>query len=206
MKKLIFILALALSAPRASAQWAVIDPANIATSISNMARNVVQTSATAANMVKTFNETCKIYEQSKRYYDALKGVSDMVRGARRVKETILVVSDISDIYVTNFQRMLTDTNYSPEELSAIGAGYGKLLQQSANSLLDLKVAISPTGLSMSDRERMEMVEAVHSEVLRLRRLTDYYTRKSISVSVVRARERGDLQRVVQLYGANQRYW
>ena len=56
---------------RASAQWAVIDPSNIAQSIVNTSKNVVHTSTTAQNMVKNFQETVKIYEQGKKYYDAL---------------------------------------------------------------------------------------------------------------------------------------
>ena len=48
---------------RASAQWAVIDPSNIAQSIVNTSKNVVHTSTTAQNMIKNFQETVKIYEQ-----------------------------------------------------------------------------------------------------------------------------------------------
>ena len=58
-----------LLAGRASAQWAVIDPSNIAQSIVNTSKNVVHTSTTATNMVKNFQETVKIYEQGKKYYD-----------------------------------------------------------------------------------------------------------------------------------------
>ena len=52
-----------LLAGTASAQWAVIDPSNIAQSIVNTSKNVVHTSTTAQNMVKNFQETVKIYEQ-----------------------------------------------------------------------------------------------------------------------------------------------
>ena len=60
----IFCLCL-LYAGRASAQWAVIDPSNIAQSIINTSKNVAHTSTTATNMVKNFQETVKIYEQGK---------------------------------------------------------------------------------------------------------------------------------------------
>ena len=40
---------------RASAQWAVIDPSNIAQSIVNTSKNVVHTSTTAQNMIKKFS-------------------------------------------------------------------------------------------------------------------------------------------------------
>ena len=94
----IFCLCL-LYAGRASAQWAVIDPSNIAQSIINTSKNVAHTSTTATNMVKNFQETVKIYEQGKKYYDALKSVNNLVKDARKVQQTILMVGDITDIYV-----------------------------------------------------------------------------------------------------------
>ncbi|MBS5299356.1 MAG: DUF4141 domain-containing protein [Prevotella sp.] len=48
---------------KASAQWSVIDPTNIAQSIINSSNNIVHTSSTAQNMINNFKETVKIYEQ-----------------------------------------------------------------------------------------------------------------------------------------------
>jgi hypothetical protein len=207
MKKLILSLVLVLTVgTAANAQWVVTDPTNIATSIVNMAKNIAQTSTTAANMVNTFNEAKKIYDQGKKYYDALKSVNDLVKDARKVKETMLIVGEISDIYIDNFQRMLSDNNFSADELSAISTGYGKLLLEGGNMLLDLKEAVSDNGLSMNDKERMEIIDAVYKDALKMRNLTDYFTRKNISVSLLRAKEQGDLNRVVELYGTDERYW
>jgi hypothetical protein len=207
MKKLILSLALTLMVGvSANAQWVVTDPTNIATSILNMAKNIVQTSKTATNMVSTFNETKRIYDQSKKYYDALKSVNNLVKDARKVKETILLVGEISDIYIENYQKMLSDGNFSVDELSAMGAGYSKLLSEGAKLLLDLKEVVSPTSLSMNDKERMEIIDAVHEDALQMRNLTNYYTRKNISVSLIRAKEQGDMSRVTALYGTNERYW
>ena len=79
-----------LLAGKASAQWTVIDPSNIAQSIVNTSKNVVHTSTTATNMVKNFQETVKIYEQGKKYYDALKSVNNLV------KDCLLYTSDAAD--------------------------------------------------------------------------------------------------------------
>lgn len=51
-----------------------------------------------------FQETVKIYEQGKRYYDALKAVNNLVKDARKVQQTVLLVGEISDIYVNSFQK------------------------------------------------------------------------------------------------------
>ncbi len=60
-----------LFAGRASAQWVVSDPGNLAQGIINASKNIIHTSKTAANMVNNFQETVKIYEQGKKYYDEL---------------------------------------------------------------------------------------------------------------------------------------
>ena len=77
---------------RASAQWAVIDPSNLAQGIINMSKNITHTSTTAANMVRNFNETVKIYRQGKEYYDKLRAVDNLVKDARKVQQTILMLS------------------------------------------------------------------------------------------------------------------
>ena len=38
--------------------------------IINASKNIIHTSKTATNMVNNFQETVKIYEQGKKYYDA----------------------------------------------------------------------------------------------------------------------------------------
>ena len=68
----------------------------------------MQESQTATHMVKNFQETVKIYQQAKKYYDALQSVNNLVRDARKVQQTVLMLGDISGYYVNNFKKMLTD--------------------------------------------------------------------------------------------------
>ena len=136
-----------LSAGRAHAQWVVTDPGNLAQGIINAAKNIVHTSSTAGNMLNNFQETVKIYKQGKEYYDGLRKVKNLVRDARKVQQTILMVGDITEIYVTSYERMLSDPYFTPEELSAIALGYTKLLEESANLLTDLKTVVNENGLS-----------------------------------------------------------
>ena len=152
-------------------------------------------------------ETVKIYQQGKKYYDALKSVNNLVKDARKVQQTILMVGDITDIYVNSFQRMLRDGNFRPEELSAIAFGYTKLLEESNEVLTELRNVVNITTLSMTDKERMDVVERCHSKMKRYRNLVSYYTNKNISVSYLRAKKKNDLDRIMGLYGnMNERYW
>ena len=209
MKTRVFtIIALCLLfAGRASAQWAVIDPSNIAQSIINAGKNIAQTTTTAQNMVKNFRETVKIYEQGKKYYDALKSVNNLIKDAQKVRKTILMVGEITDVYVNSYRRMLHDSNFSPAELSAIAFGYTKLLEESNDVLKELKQVVNITTLSMTDKDRMDVVDRCYMRMKNYCNLVNYYTNKNISVSYLRAKKRNDLDRVMALYGnANQRYW
>ena len=207
VKTLMVCMSLMLCTYSAKAQWAVIDPANLAQGIVNATKNIVQTSSTASNMLSNFKETVKVYEQGKKYYDALKSVNNLVKDARKVQQTILMVGEISDVYVINFQRMMRDKNYTVEELGAIAFGYTKLFEESAGLLTELKGIVNISTLSMSDKERMDMINGIYNNVKSYRSLVGYYTNKNIAVSYLRSKKSGDTARVMALYGnANDRYW
>lgn len=143
----------------------------------------------------------------KEYYDALKKVKNLVRDARKVQQTILLVGDITDIYVNSFERMLNDPYFTVEELSAIALGYTKLLEESSHLLNDLKAVVNENGLSMSDKDRMDIVDTCYSRMLEYRSLVQYYTNKNIGVSYLRAKKQNDVDRVMSLYGSpSERYW
>lgn len=206
MKKIVLCLTLGLSlfAFQAHSQWVVTDPTNLVQNIIS----AVQGTTTASNMISNLNESIKIYKQGKEYYDALKSVHDVIKDARKVKMTIEMISEITDIYVTGFGRMVNDPNFTVNELSAISTGYAKLLAEGGALVTDLKnVVTTSSGLSLSDKERMDAVDEIYEKMLEYRNLTKYFTQKSISVSYIRAREKNDTERVLALYGSpSERYW
>ena len=163
--KIIMLVVISLFAGNANAQWAVIDPTNLAQGIVNTTKEIAQASKTVSNTL------------------------------------------VTDIYVSNFQIMLSDKNFRPEELNAIAFGYAKLLDESSDVLTELKNVVNINGLSMTDAERMERIDKAYNAVLNYRNLVSYYTRKNISVSYLRAKKINDTDRVMALYGtANDRYW
>ena len=209
MKTKIFMLcvSLVLFTSNISAQWTVWDPSNFTQSIVNTSKQIVQTSTTAQNMVNNFKEVQKVYNQGKQYYDALKAVNGLVKDAKKVQRTILMVGEISDIYVHSFQKMLSDPNYSVEELNAIANGYTRLLEQSNDVLNELKGVVNISTLSLSDKDRMDVVNSCHDSMVEYRNLVRYYTNKNIGVSYLRAKKKGETARVNALYGnPSDRYW
>jgi hypothetical protein len=210
MKNLIItmVIAVAISFTSfAKAQFVVTDPANLASGILNSANEIVQTSATVSNVVKNFNEVKKVYEQGKEYYDQLKAINNLVKDARKVQQTVLLVGDVSEMYVNNFGKMLNDPNFNAQELTAIANGYSALLTESTELLKELKQIITSNGLSLNDKERLDIIDRVYKEVKEYHNLVRYYTNKNISVSYLRAKKQNNTQRVLNLYGtSNQKYW
>ena len=223
MRRILFVLCISAACfcHEAKAQWVVTDPGNLAQGIINSAKQIIQTSTTANNTLNGFKETAKVFEQGKKYYDALKSVHNLVKDARKVQQTVLLVGDISEMYVTNYQKMLSDPNFTPGELNAIAFGYTKLLEESSGLLEELKTVVNANGLSMSDKallplvqpgrlpvcERMDVIDRVYRDVKDYRNLVAYYTNRNISVSYLRAKEKNDTKRILSLYGsANERYW
>lgn len=207
IKTILLFIVIALFTKNAQAQFAVIDPSNIAQSILNTTKELAQTSRTVSNTLDTFKETKKVYEQGKQYYDALKSVNHLVKDARKVQKTLLLLGEITDIYVNNFQLMLSDKNFRADELTAIAHGYAMLLDESADILAELKNIVNINGLSMSDAERMDRIDKAYDSISNYRNLVSYYTRKNISVSYLRSKKINDTERVIALYGsANDKYW
>lgn len=206
MKRIILCLTIGLSlfSFQAKAQWVVTDPTNLVQNVVS----AVQGTTTATNMISNVQESIKIYKQGKEFYDALKSVHNLIKDARKVQKTIEMVSEITDIYVTGFNKMLADPNFTPNELAAISTGYARLLDEGGALVTELKnIVTGSNGLSLSDKERMEVIDDVYNKMLRYRNLTKYFTQKSISVSYIRAKEKNDTDRVLSLYGTpSERYW
>lgn len=202
----VMVFALALTSTL-KAQFVVTDPANLASGILNSANEIVQTSSTVSNVVKNFNEVKKVYEQGKEYYDKLKAVNNLVKDARKVQQTVLLVGDVSEMYVNNFGKMLNDPSFNAQELTAIANGYSTLLNESTELLKELKQIVNVSNLSLNDKERMEIIDRVYKEVKDYHSLVRYFTNKNISVSYLRAKKQNNTQRVLNLYGtSNQKYW
>lgn len=137
----------------------------------------------------------------------LKSVHDVIKGGVKVSKSIALVMEISEIYVDNYQKMLSDGNYTADELAAISSGYAMLIDESSDVLQDLKNVVNVTGMSLTDAERLAIIDNAYRSLMNYRNLVRYYTNKTISVSYLRARKKDDMDRVTALYGtANEKYW
>lgn len=160
---MLFVLSAFIVPASVQAQWVVSDPGNLVQGIVNSVNEIVETSETAQNALSTWKETSKIFEQGREYYNKLRKVNDLISGSEKVKESVLMLGNISEIYVNNFGKMLADKNFSQRELNAIAAGYNTIMKKSSRSITELKNIINPTGMSMNDKERIDLVNRVYRE-------------------------------------------
>lgn len=206
-KLLCSLVLLTVSVASARAQWVVSDPTNLVQSIINSVNEIAQGVESTAELAKNFEQTKKLYDECKSYYDRLKQVNEHIRGAKKVAECVAMVGDIADIYVSAYRSMLSDDNYSVAELCAMASGYAQLLERGTTIVLELRSVVSSSTMSMTDKERLDVVDKCYYGISRLKSLTAYYTRKNISISYLRSRSSGDLSRIATLYGSqNERYW
>ena len=209
MKIKIIILALIVgfAIERTHSQIPVTDVANITQSVVNSSLELVEASSTAANMIKNFQETSKIFNQAKEYYEKLRNINTYVKDGIKVKNTLLMVGEITEIYHNSFEIILSDDNFTYEEIVAIANGYSKILSASSSMVKELQNIIQVTGMSMTDKERIDLIDRVYHSVRRYRDITKYYTRKAISVSYIRSQKSGNADGFYQLYGNNyERYY
>ena len=191
----------------ANAQRGVSDQGKPAQSIINSAQEMEETGGTKANTLNGVLETKKEFEQRTAYYEALKLVHNVVKGRAKVAKSIYLIKEISEIYVDNYQKMHSDENYTPAELAVISSGYAMLIDESSNVLQDLKNVVNVTGMSLTDAERLAIIDNAYRSLMNYRNLVRYYTNKTISVSYLRARKKNDMDRVMALYGnSNEKYW
>lgn len=207
IKILAMSLAVMFSINSLHAQLVVSDPTNFAGNIANTVKEIATASKTVKNTLNSFKEIEKVYNQGKKYYDALRQVKTVVADAYKVKQTILMVSEITGIYVDSYKKMLSDKHFTPKELNSIAFGYSKLLEESTEMLKELKSVVNPSTLSMTDKDRIDLIDRVYRDVKKHKNLVSYYTNKNISISYLRSLRAGDTQRVLDLYGsATERYW
>ena len=204
---LMLLTILTLFCGNAHAQWTVYDPGNFAGNIANSVKEIATAGKTVKNTLDSFKEVEKLYNESKKYYDDLRKIKNLIGDTYKVKECILMVGDISELYVSSYKKMLADKNFRPSELAAMASGYTKLLEMSGESLKELKSVAGSGVFSMNDHERMQAIDRIYTTLREYRSLVSYYTRKNISVSYVRASRKGQLEEVQSLYGNTaSRYW
>lgn len=147
---LLCLLMAFLTGGKASAQLVVHDPTSLLQAIGNSINEV--------------NESAKILEQGKEYYDSLKNVHHLIKNARQVEEcSSLSLRMISD-YQTSASKIMAAGYFSAEQVEVYVRQQNRLMNSVAGTLNDLKQVIVNTGMSLSDKDRLDAIDTYHGRI------------------------------------------
>lgn len=161
---IVLFAALALSpVARVSAQWVVHDPGNLAQAITSYAQHL----ANADNTFNTLLESRKIFEQGREYYDALKSVHSLIRNARKVEESVALSVRVVDEYGRTLSRLEGTGHFTARQLEAYNRQQRNLMLGMASVIDDITSVITVTGMSLSDKERLDLLDTSHARIVSL---------------------------------------
>ena len=161
-KILLFLLGLSLF-PTAKAQWAVIDPTNLAQGILNMGNNIKAVTKTTGETLNVFKQTKALYDENKKFYDDLLTIKDFLRDTQKVGRSIKMVSDMSDMFVKDFSKFTADPRLSLDDINSYMSRYNRSIRIATEELQVLSKVVG-RGLSMNDKERMDKIDQSYDTI------------------------------------------
>ena len=203
MKKYFFSLLMPFAfgiTNKAQAQFVVTDPPHTTETILNKIVDTHEHLSRWFTLLDQLKESKKIFDQGKEWYDHLKSVTKTVRDVRHVIECVDMVKDIGEMYYNAFSKIRIDPNFRPEEVTSIANGYIRLLEEATKIFNDIKLGTTVSDMSMTDKERIDIITTIYNRLREHHSLVKYYTRKTISISYVRARQSNNVETIFKLYG------
>ena len=145
------------------AQWAVIDPSNLAQGIINMGNNISAVSKTTGETLKVFQQAQALYQENKKYYEALLTAKDFIKQTKKVGRSIQMVSDMSEMFIKDFTKFTSDPRLSARDIDTYMRRYNRSIRLATEELKELTKIVG-NGLSMSDKERMDRIDHYYSNI------------------------------------------
>jgi hypothetical protein len=181
-----------LSTARASAQLVVTAPVlEVQSSFQTVLQSTMKGLSSAANVLvdkgvqeqtltQIFSE--KNMLMAKNWYDGLQSVSSAVRGYRRVQNIFTKQAFIISEY-SNAIMVLRQSKYiTPQQLADMTAIYGKMMEESTNTISDLQIVVSPAMLKMTDAERMKFIDQLDAKITDQAGLLSYFTQRNLMIA------------------------
>jgi PBP1b-binding outer membrane lipoprotein LpoB len=199
IKIVLIAMLIATCGQSAKAQLPVTDVAHIGVDVANQIENIAQAIATVTNTLNIFN-------QAKDYYDKLIAVNNLIKDAKKVVKIGKMVGEIQSSYAKSSSKILFQ-HFSAAEITAMNEVYSSLWEDLTDMLEEVLTVTTVSSLSMTDRERMQVIDAVYERVKHHRTLVNYYTHKNIAVAYAREDKAHRIERVEALYGSDsEKYW
>jgi len=134
------------------------------------------------------------------YFDEMWKVKTAISYYGRVRDIMQMQIDMVNEYQRAWNLFRQDDHFNPDELDFMQEVYSGMLDQSVKNLNQIELVIQAFSTQMSDAKRLETINAAEKQMEA--NLSDLrrFNRENTLLSFQRAREKGDLDLVKQLYG------
>lgn len=150
-------------ANQVQAQFVVTDPGSLAQSILNYAEHI----NTVANTLDEIEESTRIFEQGKKYYDSLQSVHHLIKDGRKVKDCVTLSMNLINDYNKTRNKISSDSYYTAGQIDVYNRQQSSIMTSVANVIADMNNIVVSTGMSLSDKERLDAIDSYYSRLAAL---------------------------------------
>lgn len=193
-------LLMTLTFSQTKAQFVTTDPTSLAQRIVLFAQNTIEHLERLQGILDGVQKATDIFAQGKEWYDHLKNVVNTVKTYQRVVDCVSLLDQLGTDYANAYSKIRQDPNLRPAEIVQIGAGYTTLISEGIKKFGDLDLSTTATDMSMTDKERLDMINKVYDALKEHLSLLHYYTQKTMSITYNRAKAANNISTITKLYG------
>lgn len=146
--------------------------------------------------------TRKQKEQYQKYFDELQKVKSIISDYQRVRNLMQMQLQMVDQHARMWQMLRSDSHFKPSELTYMEQVYTGMLNQSLQNVKQLRMVITSNATKMSDGKRIEIINETTEQMQRNYDDMQRFNTDNARLSLSRAKEEQDAQRVKRMYGIN----
>ncbi|MFI2744099.1 conjugal transfer protein TraI [Zhouia sp. PK063] len=144
--------------------------------------------------------TLKHQQLYQKYYQELLQVKTYITYYHRIKEMVAMQTDMVKAYQKAWTLLHQDQHFTPDELQTMAQVYSGMLEQSANYLDQIYQVIKTFMTSMSDAQRIAIINKAADSLEQLYQDLKQYNRDNMLMSIHRAHSQEEITQIKQYYG------
>ncbi|MDA9554662.1 TerB family tellurite resistance protein [Pelobium sp.] len=155
---------------------------------------------------KGYNSVKQVTEGNFSLHDAflsrLMAVNPVIKNYKRVADIIGYQKDMVKEYQQAFKRFNVSQVFNKNEMQYLEQVYKNLLNQSLQNIDELTTIITASKLSMSDDERLKIIDRIFNDTQDKLQFLKSFNRKTNVLMLQRNQEKEELQHIQNLYQLN----
>lgn len=140
------------------------------------------------------------FQLHKVFLDGLMEVNPAIKKYSRVADIVEYQIALVKEYKKAFQYVKSSGSFTIAEIEYMGRVYGRLFDASLQNLDDLFTVITASNLRMSDEERLDAIDKIHSEMLDKLTFLRHFNSSNTVMAVQRMKELKEVERMKAMEG------